>query len=231
MVKLGNATAARATIAFTLIELLVTISIIAILTSLMLTAVPKAKALAIRTKCANHMRQLGMAAIMYSSDHEDYFPARRRLTNTWAVVLKPYFGVTNLLVCPKDRATNNRSYIFNGFNDWFQAHLSPENWDLYKLWRYPKGMRVTDITKPSVTITFGEKISTNLNYHMDFYQGRGNDVQIVDNARHGYGPASARGANFTMTDASVSYFKNGKALYPINYWGVEESFRNPPSPP
>ena len=59
---------------FTLIELLVVVSIIALLVSILLPSLNKARQQAQKVKCIVHVRGVGMALFMYAQDNDERYP-------------------------------------------------------------------------------------------------------------------------------------------------------------
>lgn len=83
---------------FTLIELLVVIAIIAILASMLLPALSKARARAQAIKCAGNLKQQGFVMSLYMDDNHGYMPFAYAADAGWYLRIIPAYIPAKLLV-------------------------------------------------------------------------------------------------------------------------------------
>jgi prepilin-type N-terminal cleavage/methylation domain-containing protein/prepilin-type processing-associated H-X9-DG protein len=228
--------------AFTLIELLVVMAIIAVLAGLLLPALARAKGKGQSIKCLNNARQLGISAVLYADDYKGLFPVRVDV-NRWPTQLYPYYKNLEVLRCPNDlrppvrppalvpRVARPdeafRSYIINGWNDYFKAAIPGYNVDSSANQAMPQ----IAIRLATDTIVMGEKKSDSDHFYLDLMEpsrgGRGNDVTEIERSRHSAGPKNSKsgGSNYMMADGSARFIKYRGLLYPLNLWAVTDYYR------
>ncbi|MHC1769319.1 MAG: type II secretion system protein [Verrucomicrobiia bacterium] len=179
--------------AFTLIELLVVIAIIAVLASLLLPAVGRAKAQATSVQCLSQMNQIGLATLMYADDNDGYLPRSSHSALgydqlPWGYALCPYI-LGKAFACP-DTAWSN---LFNGL------YRCPADRRRNSDWSYGKNVypelsaeetggptwpRAERMPCPVATVLYAEKSGGSMADHMMAHFWKHGGRPEVDQYRH-----------------------------------------------
>jgi len=131
---------------FTLIELLVVIAIIAILAAMLLPALARAKAQALKVQCISNQKQIGLAYKMYADEHLSLYPVH----DGWAAVggklwtnanvagnaayyggrvaetnrpLNQYTGNVEIYHCPGDHGDSLNTQVKTCWEGWGNSYL------------------------------------------------------------------------------------------------------------
>jgi prepilin-type N-terminal cleavage/methylation domain-containing protein len=156
--------------AFTLVELLVVVAVIAILASLLMPSLVRAKNKAASAQCLNNLHQWGLAYGMYADDHDDFLPRRGQgvqplfqidRPEDWFNALPQYFGMpsfnqllTNnqapaaydksVFVCPAASNPGGTYFLPYGMN----MNLCP--------WNLPVATRMSGVSQPTRVVALGD---------------------------------------------------------------------------
>ncbi len=168
--EVASATKHSVGAAFTLVELLIVIAILAILASLLLPSLGRAKAKARSAQCVSNLRQWGLTYRQYADDNKEFLPRRGQGVQPLAEIdrpddwfnalpsylnLQPYQqlfathqkfqpGADSVFICPVATDPGGTHFLPYGMN----MNLSP--------WILPRATKFTEIARPAQVVAMAD---------------------------------------------------------------------------
>jgi prepilin-type N-terminal cleavage/methylation domain-containing protein/prepilin-type processing-associated H-X9-DG protein len=205
---------------FTLVELLVVIGIIAVLFSLLLPAVSRARQQANSVVCESNLQQIGASLLTYADIHDGWlYPpdmgwdpqhvTQDAVTKMWTYNVWPtkVWGIWNpaWMLCPSDvEPAGQHSYVLN-------EHVA--YWNIKYSTVLPPGKSHAQV------ILMGEKHTTVTDYYMQY----GDFNRVVEPYRHG----QFLGSNYLMLDLHVETQLPSQAILGLDPWDFNAGLTPP----
>jgi prepilin-type N-terminal cleavage/methylation domain-containing protein len=218
---------AHRTAGFTLVELLVVLGIIAILYSVLLPSIARARQSANSVVCQSNLRQIGLSMLAYADGHDGWlFPTLmgwdqgtkgapgvtvyfdpvlgQTVYNVWTTKVFSQWNPP-VMICPSDQEPNGQhSYVLNQHMGYWNIKYSTEP---------PLGK------SPSEIILMGEKVTLKYDYYMEY----GDFDTVVEQYRHG----QQFGSNYLMLDMHVETELPGDAIKGLDPWDFANGLKPP----